>query len=50
MVLQMNVRQIVSGNVRAFLGKLKGIEADLAWGQEGWQEWDFSRFTEALKC
>ena len=39
----------VSGLTRNVLEKLKGIKADLVRGNEGWQEWDFTRLITELK-
>ena len=39
----------VNGMTKSVLDKLKGIKADLARGQENWQDWDLPRLTQALK-
>lgn len=39
----------VNGMTRSVIEKLKGIKADLVRGEDGWQDWDFSRLVVALK-
>ena len=39
----------VAGNTRAVQDKLRGIKTDLVQGQDGWQEWDFAQFVQALR-
>ena len=39
----------VTGNARSVLDELKGVKADLVWGEIDWQDWDFPRLIKALK-
>ena len=39
----------VNGMTRSVMEKLKGIKADLARGEESWQDCDLSRLVRALK-
>ena len=39
----------VKGNLRSTSDKLKGVKADLVWGNEGWRDWDFKDLLWELK-
>lgn len=40
----------VIGNIQVVLDKFKGIKVGFVQGQFGWQDWDFFKLIEVLRC